>query len=83
MIDCRLVLCLVLLGAPASAMALTVPSLTVNSLIVNSLTVCPFCTPVAPTFSEEMKSTDAVLIAELVKRGDRGGSGGKIAEQLG
>ncbi|MDB4756124.1 hypothetical protein OAG56_02030 [Mariniblastus sp.] len=54
-----------------------------NSLIVNSLTVCPFCTPVAPTFSEEMKSTDAVLIAELVKRGDRGGSGGKIAEQLG
>jgi hypothetical protein len=59
-------------------MALTVPSLTVNSL-----TVCPFCTPVAPTFSEEMKSTDAVLIAELVKRGDRGGSGGKIAEQLG
>lgn len=78
LIDCRLVLCLVLLGAPASAMALTVPSLTVNSLIV-----CPFCTPVAPTFSEEMKSTDAVLIAELVKRGDRGGSGGKIAQQLG
>ncbi len=83
LIDCRLVLCLVLLGVPTSAMALTVPSLTVNSLIVNSLTVCPFCTPVAPTFSEEMKSTDAVLIAELVKRGDRGGSGGKIAEQLG
>jgi hypothetical protein len=78
LIDCRLVLCLVLLGVPTSAMALTVPSLTVNSL-----TVCPFCTPVAPTFSEEMKSTDAVLIAELVKRGDRGGSGGKIAEQLG
>lgn len=83
LIDCRLVLCLVLLGVPTSARALTVPSLTVNSLIVNSLTVCPFCTPVAPTFSEEMKSTDAVLIAELVKRGDRGGSGGKIAEQLG
>lgn len=44
---------------------------------------CPFCTPVAPTFSEEMKSTDAVIVAELIKRGKREVASKKIANELG
>ena len=41
-----------------------------------ALTNCPFCKPVAPTFGEQMQSTDAVIIAELVKRGKRSGGDG-------
>lgn len=49
----------------------------------NTVVLCPFCTPVAPTFAEEMKSTDAVVIAELVKRGKREVTSKKIANELG
>lgn len=48
-----------------------------------SSALCPFCKPVAPTFAEEMKTTDAVLIAELVKRGKREVTSKKIANELG
>ncbi|MEC9094484.1 MAG: hypothetical protein VX438_17380 [Planctomycetota bacterium] len=49
----------------------------------NNSSHCPFCTPVAPTFAEEMKSTDAVLIGKLVKRGKREVTSKKIADELG
>ena len=49
----------------------------------NNVAICPFCTPVAPTFAEEMRSTDAVLIAELVKRGKREVTSKKVAKELG
>lgn len=45
--------------------------------------ICPFCTPVAPTFAAEMQSTDAVVIAKLTKRGKRQTTGGEIGKEIG
>lgn len=55
----------------------------VSGRLSNLTAVCPFCTPVAPTFAEEMKTTDAVVIAELVKRGKREVTSKKLAKELG
>ncbi len=71
-----------LLLTPCFILALAV-FITLTSKPAAANSVCPFCTPVAPTFAAEMSSTDAVVIAKLVKRGKREAASNKIANELG